>query len=160
MYGVQSEPNSTNSMKKLILGLLAAAIVTGGTQSALANGGWSTAGKVLTGLFAFDVATRVLAPPVVYYSAPPVTYYSSPPVVYQQAPVYVHTPAYVQAPAPVPAPAGAQAPAAAVQNAPTVPAAPVVGQPAPAASYTYPQQVVYAQPQAAYAQPTVVYTQP
>jgi hypothetical protein len=109
-------------MKKILLGLMAAALVTGSTQTASAQG-WSTAGKVLTGLLAFDVVTHAIAPRVAYYPAP--AYYAGPQVVYQQAPV-------------------------AYQPAPVVQYAPV--QPAPAAYYSYAQpQVAYTQPSAVYA---------
>jgi len=90
---------------------------------------WSTAGKVLTGVFAAGVIAEAFRPhcppPVVYAHAPVV--YAHAPVVYAHAPVvYAHAPV-VYAPAPV-----VYAPA------------PVVYAPAPVVYYAAPaRQVVY-----------------
>ena len=82
-----------------------------GAQPARA-GGWSTAGKVLTGIFAFDVFTHVVAPRAVYsapaypcayaYPAPAYSYSYryAPPIVYSR-PVYAPAPVVYAAPAPV-----------------------------------------------------------
>jgi len=70
-------------MKRIILGLTALTVAAAGMQSAQADGGWSTTGKVLTGLVAGSVLVRALAPPPVYvYQAPP-AYYSAPVAVAQ-----------------------------------------------------------------------------
>ncbi len=81
-------------MKKTIavFGLIAMLGATAPTASA--GDGWSTTGKVLTGLLAFDVVAHAFAPPPVYYApvayGPPV--YSAPPV--YAAPVVRPEPVY------------------------------------------------------------------
>jgi len=93
-------------MKKLVAVLALAAVTMAGIQTASAHDrGWSTTGKVLTGLFAASVISQAIAPPppVVYAPRAPV-YYSTPAPVYNSyvpAPVYTTpAPVYV-APAPV-----------------------------------------------------------
>jgi len=89
-------------MKKTIAVFSLIAILGATAPIASARDGWSTTGKVLTGLLAFDVVAHAFAPPPVYY--PPVAYgppvYSAPPVyaapVARPAPVY-----YYPQPAPV-----------------------------------------------------------
>jgi len=89
-------------MKKTIAVFSLIAILGATAPIASARDGWSTTGKVLTGLLAFDVVAHALAPPPVYYApvayGPPV--YSAPPVyaapVARPAPVY-----YYPQPAPV-----------------------------------------------------------
>jgi hypothetical protein len=93
-------------MKKIILGLMTATLVGTGAQTASAHDGWSTAGKVLTGLFAARVVADIVAPPPVVYQT--TTYYTAPPAVAYApapcppAPAVVYTqPAVVVAPAPI-----------------------------------------------------------
>ncbi len=89
-------------MKKTIAVFSLIATLAATAPTASAGDGWSTTGKVLTGLLAFDVVAHAFAPPPVYY--PPVAYapqvYAAPPVyaapVAQPAPVY-----YYPQPAPV-----------------------------------------------------------
>ena len=89
-------------MKKAIAVFSLIAILGATAPTASAGDGWSTTGKVLTGLLAFDVVAHAFAPPPVYY--PPVAYappvYSAPPVyaapVGRPAPVY-----YYPQPAPI-----------------------------------------------------------
>jgi len=89
-------------MKKTIAVFSLIAILGATVPTASARDGWSTTGKVLTGLLAFDVVAHAFAAPPVYY--PPVAYgppvYSAPPVytapVVRPAPVY-----YYPQPAPV-----------------------------------------------------------
>src|SRR5689334_18410536 len=94
-------------MKTLIAILAACSVLAVGTQRVSADHGWSTTGKILTGLViggavarAFEPPPTVVyaAPPVVY--APPVTYAPAPAVTYAPAPAYSPAPVYVQ-PAPV-----------------------------------------------------------
>ncbi len=103
-------------MKTLIAVLTAAAVLGFGAQQVRADhdGGWSTAGKILTGLVIGGAVARALEPP------PPVVY-APPPVVYTPAPV-------VAAPAPV----------AVVTPAPVVTTTPVYVQPAPVVVYSAP----------------------
>lgn len=78
------------------------ALTGAGLQTAQADNGWATAGKILTGVAIGSVLTRACEPPPVYVQAAPV-YVQPAPVVYQAAPVYVAAPppvVYVQ-PAPV-----------------------------------------------------------
>lgn len=90
--------------------VLAAAVVSIAATSVLpAHAGdreWSTAGKVLTGVFAAGVIAEAFRPhcppPVVYAPAPAPVVYAPAPVVYAPAPV-VYAPAtvvYQAAPAP------------------------------------------------------------
>jgi hypothetical protein len=95
-------------MKKLILGFAALAIAGANVPSARAgDGGWSTAGKVLTGVAAGVVIGQALSPAPAYayapacpapvysygYCPPPaVVYAPPPPVVVYRAPVYVAPP--------------------------------------------------------------------
>src|SRR6266849_4985201 len=89
-------------MKKTIAVFGLIAILGATAPIASARDGWSTTGKVLTGLLAFDVVAHAFTQPPVYY--PPVAYgppvYSAPPVygapVARPAPVY-----YYPQPAPV-----------------------------------------------------------
>ena len=86
-------------MKKTITVFSLIAILGATAPIASARDGWSTTGKVLTGLLAFDVVAHAFAPPPVYY--PPVAY--GPPV-YSTPPVYTAPPVYaapVARPAPV-----------------------------------------------------------
>ena len=106
-------------MRSMIGAVTAIAVAGAGWTTAQAGDReWATAGKVLTGVFAASVLSRVLNPapvPVVtttYYQAPaviaPPLVCSAPPVCVQPAPVYAQpapvyvqpTPVYVQ-PAPV-----------------------------------------------------------
>ena len=83
-------------MKKILTGALLVAVVASAVPQAQAGDReWSTAGKVLTGVFAAGVLARAFepAPTVVYQPAP--VYVQSAPVVYQTAPTVV----YAQAPA-------------------------------------------------------------
>jgi hypothetical protein len=86
-------------MKKTIAVFSLIAILGATAPTASAGDGWSTTGKVLTGLLAFDVVAHAFAPPPVYY--PPVAYgppvYSAP-LIYTAPPVYA---APVARPAPV-----------------------------------------------------------
>jgi len=107
-------------MKKMILALLALTLVGAGIQTAKAGDcGWSTAGKILTGVVAGVAISQALTPspppacstapgygycppapvvvapaPAVVCAPPPVVYAPAPPVVVYRAPVCV-------APAPV-----------------------------------------------------------
>ncbi len=95
---------------------------------------WAVAGKVLTGLAAASVVSRILDPaPCAGTTA----------VVYQQPPVYV-----VAQPAPV------------VVAHPAVIAPAPVAPPAPVAYAVPPPTVVYATPPVVYAAPPVVYAAP
>jgi hypothetical protein len=105
-------------MKTLIAILTAASVLTLGAQRASAHDGWSTTGKVLTGLVIGGAVASALAPP------PPTVVYTAPPVVYTPAPAVAYTPA----------PAVTYAPAPAVTYAP----APVVVAPAPVVVYSAP----------------------
>ena len=83
-------------MKKTIAVFSLIAILGATAPTASAGDGWSTTGKVLTGLLAFDVVAHAFAPPPAFY--PPVAYgppvYSAPPVyaapVVRPAPVYYY----------------------------------------------------------------------
>jgi hypothetical protein len=90
-------------MKTLIALLTGAAILGLSAPRASADGGWSTAGKILTGVAIGGAVAQALQPPTVVYAAPPVVY-SAPTVTYAPAPapVVYSAPVYVQpAPAPV-----------------------------------------------------------
>lgn len=108
-------------MKKMILGITALALAGAAVPAASANDcGWSTAGKILTGVVAGVAIGRALEPAPAYvpapayypYAAPAYSYtYCAPPpppprpvVVYTPPPrpvVYVPAPPVVYAPAPV-----------------------------------------------------------
>src|SRR5262245_27887957 len=104
-------------MKKTIAALTLMAMTAFGVQNASAGDReWATAGKVLTGLFAFNVLNRALEPGPAYATP---AYYASPPVYVQQAPV-------VQA-----APVVQPAPTVVYQQPVYVQPAPVYLQPAP-----------------------------
>lgn len=113
-------------MKQLMIGLLSVALTGAALPQAHAGDReWSTAGKILTGLFAAQVIARAVEPAPVYVQ-PAVTYSYAPapaPVVVQSAPVYVQPQVqYVVAPPP---------PVYYVQ------AAPVVVRTVPAINYYY-----------------------
>jgi hypothetical protein len=111
-------------MKKIILIFTALALAGATTQTARADSGWCTVGKVLTGVAAGVAIGQAIAAKPVVYTAPAPVYYSTPvyapvatyPVYSTPAPRVVYTPA----PAPV-----------VVYRAPVVYAAPVVCAPAP-----------------------------
>jgi hypothetical protein len=133
-------------MKKLILAVTTLALAGTSVQTAKAHDGWSTAGKVLTGLVAARVVADIVAPH---------TY------VYEPAPVYAYQPQVVYAPAPAPV---VVAPVATVPCAPTVAPAPtvvyqqapqVVYQPAPVV--VQPAPVVVYRPAPVYCAPPVYY---
>jgi hypothetical protein len=87
------------AMKTLIAALIATAMLTAGAQRACAHDhGWSTAGKVLTGVAIGGAVASAFQPAPVY--AAPAVVYSQPQVVYAPAPVYQPAPApvYVAAP--------------------------------------------------------------
>jgi len=97
-------------MKKMILALTILAFTSAHVQKASAGDReWATAGKILTGVAAAAILTRVFDSEPVYYSAPcqPPTYYAAPaycppPVVYvQPVPVVVYRPPVYVRPAPV-----------------------------------------------------------
>ena len=106
-------------MKKIILIFTALALAGATTQTARADSGWCTVGKVLTGVAAGVAIGQAIAAKPVVYTAPAPVYYSTPvyapvatyPVYSTPAPRVVYTPA----PAPV-----------VVYRAPVVYAAPVV----------------------------------
>jgi hypothetical protein len=122
-------------MKKLLGTLTAIAVLSAGIQTASAHGGWSTTGKVLTGVAGGLLIAKALEP----------------------VPTYRVETTYV---APAPAPVYVQY-APTVANAPIVPAAPVY-QPAPqpAPVVVYQQQPVYYQPAPVYVAPAPVYYYP
>jgi hypothetical protein len=85
-------------MKKMILALLALTLVGAGIQTAKAGDcGWSTAGKILTGVVAGVAISQALtpSPPPQYYTAPGYSYCPPAPVVVAPAP-----PPVIYAPAP------------------------------------------------------------
>ena len=120
-------------MKKTVAVLTLLAVTSGGVQTASAGHcEWTTAEKVLTGLFAAHVVARAFEPAPVYtagYYAPPPVYvqpapqvvYRQPvcqqPVVYQQ-PVVCPQPVYVQPDAVYPQPAPVYYPAPRYHYAP------------------------------------------
>ena len=126
-------------MKKALITATAFALLAGTAPVAKAGDrGWSTTGKVLTGVGAGLLLARAFEPPPVYVvQAPQVVYSAPPPVVVQQpAPQQV----YVQQPA-----------QSIAQPAPQ----PVYVQPAPV--YVQPAPVVYYQPAPVYYAPAPVY---
>lgn len=126
-------------MKKLILTGMTIAITAAGMQTASADNGWATAGKILTGVAIGSVLTHAVCQP-----CPPTVYVQPVPTVYMQpAPVVVQA-----APAPV-----------VVQAAPVVaPVQTVVVQPAPV--YLLPPRVVYVRPAPVFCPPPVVVYRP
>jgi hypothetical protein len=90
-------------MKALLIVLLSLAVTGSTIQRAEAHDGWSTAGKILTGVVAGSIIAGAFSPPpataVPVYAAPPVVFAPAPPpIVYTQpAPVVVYSqPIYVQ----------------------------------------------------------------
>jgi hypothetical protein len=120
-------------MKKLLGTLTAIAVLGAGIQTASAHGGWSTTGKVLTGVAGGLLIAKALEP----------------------VPTYRVETTYV---APAPAPVYVQY-APTIANAPVVPAAPVY-QPASAPVVVYQQQPVYYQTAPVYVAPAPVYYYP
>ena len=95
-------------MKKLMIALTAVAITGSGLLQARAGDReWSTAGKVLTGIFVASAVARAIEGPRVYtYEQPvvvqqPVVYAAPTQVVVQQAPTVACAPTMVQLPQPV-----------------------------------------------------------
>jgi len=123
------------------LALLAASNVQNTVAHDYHDHGWSTAGKVLTGVAAASIIAQAVAPrPTVVYAGSPTT------VVYQTVPTT--TTAVVSS---QPVATTATVPVASIPDASTVPNAPVIGaQPAQ-------QVVVQQQPTVVYQQPAVVY---
>ncbi|MEW6441304.1 MAG: hypothetical protein AB1640_10265 [bacterium] len=91
-------------MKRVILtGVVVLVLLTGAVvQTAHADHGWATAGKILTGVAIGSVLATVVGPPVVYMQPAPVVVQPAPTIIHQPAPVYYVQPApvYVQ-PVPV-----------------------------------------------------------
>ncbi len=129
-------------MKKTALMFLTVALTSAVAPSAFAghhdhDSGWSTAGKVLTGVFAGMAIGQVLAPaaPAYVYEPAPTYVYAPPPVVYAPAPVvYAPAPAVYAAPPVVYAPAPVVYAAPRVVYAPRVVCAPPVIMPRPVVS--------------------------
>ena len=89
-------------MKTLIATLATAALFVGGMQHAAAGDrGWSTAGKILTGVVAGAVIASAIEPAPVY-TYQTATWYATPPPVYvQPAPVAFYSSPVCARPAPV-----------------------------------------------------------
>ena len=86
-------------MKKITLVATSLAMACIGLQTAAArDGGWGTAGKILTGVVAGSILTRALEPPPVYTYPAPTYYYPQPVAVAVQAPPAGFQPAYMQQP--------------------------------------------------------------
>lgn len=102
---------------KTSLSLLTAATLAAATLTPAAQAGsceWSTAGKVLTGIFAAHVVADIVFPRAYAYTPAPTVVYSAPAVVYAPGPAavvyappaptvvgYGSAPVYIAAPAPV-----------------------------------------------------------
>lgn len=122
-------------------------------QSFAGDREWSTAGKVLTGVFAAQVISRALQPPPVYVAPTPV--YVQQPVYVQTTPTVVQTVPVVQT---TTVPVATVVTTPAIPNAPTVAAAPVA--PAAPAVVSAPVTTTVVQPVYVTAPPTYIAPSP